>query len=153
MSRVAISAVILTRDEELNLGACLESIAGLVDEIYVVDSGSTDGTAAIARRHGANLVTHEFTGHGAQWRWALEQLPLRNQWIFGLDADQRVLPELADELRERFGPAGRLDNCAGFYVARRNVFRGRWIRWGGYYPKYLLKLFRRDKVRFEAADL
>lgn len=153
MSRVPISAIVLTRDEELNLPACLASIEPLVDEIFVVDSGSTDATLDIARRHGATVVAHEFSGHTAQWRWALATLPLRNEWVLGLDADQWVMPELAAELRALFTDAQRTGDVAGYYVARRNVFRGKWIRWGGYYPKYLLKLFRRDRVQLEEGDL
>lgn len=155
MSTAPISAVILTRDEECNLPSCLASIAGVVDEMFVVDSGSTDGTCRIAEQHGATVVHHEFTGHSAQWQWALANLTLRNDWVLGLDADQRLTPELAAELRVLFGAAHRSSpkDVAGYYVARRNVFRGKWIRWGGYYPKYLLKLFRRDRLLFDDADL
>lgn len=152
MSTIPVSAVILTRDEEVNLPACLESIDGLVSEIFVVDSGSTDQTCAIAAARGARVVPHEFAGHHAQWHWALTQLPLQNQWVLGLDADQRLTPELAAELRRIFERHDSAD-VAGFYMARRNVFRGRWIRWGGYYPKYLLKLFRKDALFFDDADL
>jgi glycosyltransferase involved in cell wall biosynthesis len=153
MMRVPISTVILTRDEELNLPACLASLADVVGEIVVVDSGSTDATRAIAARFGARVVEHEFHGHSAQWQWALRELPLRHEWVLGLDADQRLTPELAAELRARFAPGADGPAVDGFYVARRNVFRGRWIRWGGYYPKYLLKLFRRSAVLFEEGEL
>lgn len=154
MSRVPISVIVLTRDEQLNLPSCLASLHELVDEIYIVDSGSTDDTVPIARAHGATVVDHAFSGHGAQWRWALANLPLRNDWVLGLDADQRITPELAAELRVLFsGDRVLPEDVAGYYVARRNVFRGQWIRWGGYYPKYLLKLFRRDRVQLDDADL
>ena len=153
MSMIPVSAVILTRDEEMNLPACLASLQGLVDEIVVVDSGSTDATCEIARAAGARVVTHEFAGHSAQWRWALESQQLKHDWVLGLDADQRLTPELADELREMFADPKRTHDYDAFFMARRNVFRGKWIRWGGYYPKYLLKLFRRSKLVHEAADL
>ena len=149
---VPISVVILTRDEERNLPACLASLQGLVAEIFVVDSGSTDATVEIACQYGAHVVQHEFSGHNAQWHWALTTLPIQNAWVLGLDADQRLTPELAREMAARFAN-GMPAHVNGFYVARRNVFRGRWIRWGGYYPKYLLKLFRRDSIRFDDADL
>lgn len=153
MNRIPVSAVVLTRDEERNLPACLASIKDLVDEIFVVDSGSTDRTVAIARGAGAQVVTHEFSGHSAQWQWALAALPLRHAWVLGLDADQRLTPELATELRTLFADPGRTASFAGFYVSRRNIFRGKWIRWGGYYPKRFIKLFRRDRLLHEAADL
>jgi glycosyltransferase involved in cell wall biosynthesis len=153
MSRIPVSAVVLTFDEELNLAACLASMKELVDEIYVVDSGSTDRTVEIAVAAGARVVTHEFTGHSAQWQWALSELPLRNAWVLGLDADQRLMPELEGELRALFDDESRSSDYAGFYVTRRNYFRGKWIRWGGYYPKRFIKLFRRDRLQHEAADL
>jgi glycosyltransferase involved in cell wall biosynthesis len=151
--KVPVSAVILTYNEELNLLNCLASIRDLVDEIFVVDSGSTDGTCAIAQDCGAQVVTHEFTGHSVQWQWALDNLPLRNKWVLGLDADQRLTPDLTLELLELFRDPQRVSEYAGFYVPRRNVFRGKWIRWGGYYPKHIIKLFRRDRLLHEPADL
>lgn len=153
MNRIPVSAVVLTRDEELNLPACLASMRDLVDEIYVVDSGSTDKTVEIARAAGATVTTHEFTGHSAQWQWALSNLPLKHPWVLGLDADQRLMPELADELRALFADDSKTRDYAGFYITRRNVFRGKWIRWGGYYPKRFVKLFRRDRLVHEEADL
>jgi glycosyltransferase involved in cell wall biosynthesis len=152
MDRIPVSAVVLTRDEELNLPACLASMTDLVDEIFVVDSGSTDSTRQIAAAAGVIVITHEFTGHSAQWQWALRQLPLQHDWVLGLDADQRLTRELADELRELFRTGGTA-GFDGFYVARRNIFRGKWIRWGGYYPKRFIKLFRRDRLVHEPADL
>ena len=152
MDRIPVSAVVLTHDEELNLPACLASMTDLVDEIFVVDSGSTDSTRQIAAAAGVIVITHEFTGHNAQWQWALRQLPLQHDWVLGLDADQRLTRELADELRELFRTGGTA-GFDGFYVARRNIFRGKWIRWGGYYPKRFIKLFRRDRLVHEPADL
>jgi glycosyltransferase involved in cell wall biosynthesis len=153
MTRIPVSAVVLTKDEELNLPACLASIRELVDEIYVVDSGSTDRTLEIARAAGANIVEHPFTGHSAQWQWALNALPLEHEWVLGLDADQRLTSELADELRTLFSDTQRTEPFDAFYVTRRNVFRGKWIRWGGYYPKRFIKLFRRGRLVHEEADL
>lgn len=153
MNCIPVTAVVLTKDEELNLAACLNSIRSLVDEIFVVDSGSTDRTVAIAREAGASVVAHEFAGHSAQWKWALASLPIRNDWVLGIDADQRLTSELAMELQQRFSDPASLTDYAAFYVTRRNIFRGKWIRWGGYYPKRFIKLFRRNALIHEEADL
>jgi glycosyltransferase involved in cell wall biosynthesis len=149
-----ITAVVLTFNEELNLQACLESIGGWTASIMVIDSGSTDRTLEIARRHGAVLMEHPFESHATQWRWALDQLPPSANWILALDADQRITPQLQDELTRLFevGQA-QLAEFEGAYINRRQIFRGTWIRHGGYYPKYLLKLFRRDKVLLDEFDM
>jgi glycosyltransferase involved in cell wall biosynthesis len=141
------TAIVLTYNEARNIGACLSSLSGLARAVFVVDSGSTDDTVAIARAAGATVVSHAFEGHARQWNWALKELPIETAWALCLDADHRVTPELADELQQLFagGPDGpALTAVAGWYVNRRQIFRGRWIRHGGYYPKYLLKLVRRD---------
>jgi len=138
-----ITAVVLTFNEEKNLRPCLESMAGWVTDLYIVDSGSTDATLAIADELGAKVVSHKFETHTRQWRWALATLPLRTEWVLALDADQRLTPELADAIASAFGEGGSSGETDGFFLNRRQVFRGRWIKYGGYYPKYLLKLFRR----------
>jgi len=149
---VSLSLVVLTYNEETNLAGCLESLKGLDCEIFVVDSGSTDRSCEIARQYGAALVTNRFETHAKQWNWALQNLPVSTEWILGLDADQRLTPELRDEIGKVIDDTAR-KNIKGFYIRRRQIFRGRWIKHGGYYPKYLLKLFRRDQVRVDEADL
>jgi glycosyltransferase involved in cell wall biosynthesis len=151
--RLPISVVVLTYNEERNLRACLESLAGWVTDLFLVDSGSTDGTIAIGEEQGAKIVMHRFETHTRQWRWAFANLPLRTEWVLALDADQRVSPELRDAIVEAFGEQGTAEDAAGYFLNRRQVFRGRWIRHGGYYPKYLLKLFRRSAVSLDEGDL
>jgi glycosyltransferase involved in cell wall biosynthesis len=143
-----LSVVILTFNEEINLPRCLSSLRGLEAETFLVDSGSTDQTLEIAALYGAAVVHHPFETHAVQWAWALQSLPLSTDWVLALDADQSLTPEAVQELRA-------LDPGAinGYYIKRRQVFRGRWIKHGGYYPKYLLKLFRRDKVALDSNDL
>ncbi len=153
IERARLTVVILTRDEELNLPACLESLRGIAESIVVVDSGSTDRTTDIAREHGATVVQHEFESHGQQWAWAVENVASESEWVLGLDADQALSPVLRQSLPQLFSDDERLRRHAGFYLNRRQIFRGRWIRHGGYYPKFLLKLFRRSDVRFDPADL
>jgi len=145
-----MTVVVLTFNEERNLAACLDSVSGWTDEIFVVDSGSTDGTALIADRFGARFISHPFETHARQWAWALQALPIATDWVLALDADQRVTPELREAIVEHLQSPGA---TAGCYVPRRQVFRGRWIKHGGYYPKYLLKLFRRDAVELKDEDL
>jgi glycosyltransferase involved in cell wall biosynthesis len=143
-----VSAIVLTYNEEQNLPACLKSLRLLGCPIFVVDSGSTDRTLEIATQFGAVVLEHPFTTHTQQWAWALENVPLESAWVLALDADQAITLELATEIRTQLGSSV----SDGLYIKRRQVFRGRWIKHGGYYPKYLLKLFRRDKVYLHATD-
>lgn len=145
-----VSVVVLTFNEERNLAACLDSVRTWAAQVFVVDSGSTDATVALARGRGAEVVTHPFETHANQWQWALATLPFQTDWVLGLDADQRVTPSLAEQIATllQTGTA-----AAGVFVRRRQIFRGKWIRFGGYYPKYLLKLFRRSKVAVDVGDL
>ena len=148
-----VTVVILTLNEARNLRACLESVAGWCPEIFVVDSGSTDGTQAIAERYGAHVAIHAFESHARQWQWALATLPITNAWVLALDADQALTVPLQEEIaRKTLGWQGD-QSPSGAFINRRQIFRGRWIRHGGYYPKYLLKLFRRDRVTLDESDL
>ena len=146
-----LTVIVLTFNEERNLDRCLASVAGWVSQVFVVDSGSTDGTIEIARRHGAATMVHAFENHATQWRWALQHLPIATDWVLGLDADQSVTPELRASIAAML--AGRGASLDGCFVCRRQIFQGRWIRHGGYYPKYLLKLFRRHRVVVGDDDL
>src|SRR5262245_3838441 len=148
--RVPVTVVVLTFNEERNLAPCLDSVKAWVARTIVVDSGSVDATLAIAQGRGADVVTHPFETHAKQWQWALATLRIDTDWVLGLDADQRVTPELADQI------AALIEKdtaAAGVFVRRRQIFRGKWIRFGGYYPKHLLKLFRRSRVRVDTSDL
>jgi glycosyltransferase involved in cell wall biosynthesis len=151
--RAPVSVIVLTFNEERNLDACLSSVVDWATELFVVDSGSTDRTASIAAAHGAHVVTHVFESHAKQWEWALSTLPLASEWVLALDADQSVTPELREEISRKVALWSGADAPAGAYVKRRQIFRGRWIRYGGYYPKYLLKLFRRRVVALDPTDL
>jgi glycosyltransferase involved in cell wall biosynthesis len=147
----SISVVILTYNEEANLPTCLNSLATWGPEVFVVDSGSTDRTQEIARQAGARVFENPFETHSQQWVWALKHLPIQTSWVLGLDADQSMTPELAKEIAGL--TAEKLEFIEGAYIKRRQLFRRKWIRHGGYYPKYLLKLFRRDKVVIDTSDL
>jgi glycosyltransferase involved in cell wall biosynthesis len=153
-SPVPISFIVLTFNEEKNLDACLSSVAGWAGKIFVVDSGSTDHTLEIAKRYGARIFCHPFETHAKQWKWVLENLPITTNWVLALDADQRATTELREEISNFLQNQNETSlTINGCYVRRRQIFRGKWIKHGGYYPKYLLKLFRRDAVLVDEGDL
>lgn len=145
-----VTAIILTLNEQQNLPDCLESLKKVSPRISVIDSGSTDRTRQISESHGAVVVLHPFESHSNQWNWALRNVADKAEWILGIDADQRITPELQKSIEE-FVLGNPKEN--GAYVSRRQIFLGRWIRHGGYYPKYLLKLFRKDFGRADEEDL
>jgi glycosyltransferase involved in cell wall biosynthesis len=145
-SRVPLSVVIPTRNEERNLRQTLASVVDWADQIFVFDSFSDDRTLEIAREIGVGVAQRHFDNFAGHKNWALDNLPISNHWIFFLDADERLTPELRDEI----GKVIVSDASAnGYYVARKNIFMGRWIRHAGMYPDWQLRLFRRGKGRYE----
>lgn len=145
-----ISVVVLTRNEEVNIRACLQSVAWAA-EVFVVDSCSTDRTAEIAARLGAQVFVHPFEGYAKQRNWALDELPFSNEWVLMLDADEQVPLFLASEIAGALGD--QKQSCDGYYLKRRFFFLGRWLRHGGLYPTWILRLFKRHAVRFEDRPL
>lgn len=142
-----VAVVVLTRNEEENLPYALASVLGWAKEVWVVDAGSTDRTVPLAEAAGARVVFHEFTGYSAQRNWALRNLAFGPEWVLFLDADERVTPELRAELSQIVPSLP--DDIAGLYVKRRFVFLGRWLRHGGYYPVWLLRVVRHRRARCE----
>ncbi len=106
-----------------------------------MDSGSTDATISIAEKYGAITAYNKFVNHPKQWDFALNHFSISSPWIIGLDADQIVTPELF-ELLNGFKNETVPETVSGIYFNRKNYFKGRWIKHGGYFPKYLLKMFR-----------
>ena len=147
--RIPLSVIIPVKNEELNLSACLASVS-FADEIWVVDSGSTDGTGAIAREAGAQVVQFAYAGGFPRKKnWALANLPFKNEWILLIDADERVTPELQTEIREALGTERGVD---GYYINRKLIFLGRWIRHCGWYPSWNLRLFKHRLGRYERLE-
>jgi glycosyltransferase involved in cell wall biosynthesis len=136
-----VAAVVLTYNEQDNLPACLESLAGLDCELFVVDSGSTDRTLAIAEAMGASIISHPFDNYAAQRNWAQKHLPSSAEWVLHLDADERLTPELVREINQVL--ARTPIDADGFLLRKRTIFLGRWIKHGGHYPAYHLRLFRK----------
>lgn len=148
VSKVPVSALMLTFNEEQNLSRSLPILSSWADEIVIVDSFSTDQTLEIGKRYGARLFQNEFRGHARQWIWGMSNTGLKHDWVFMHDPDHRVTPELQRELHELFSASIAAD-VNGFYINRRNVFQGKWIRHGGYYPLPMLKLVRNGFVHFD----
>jgi glycosyltransferase involved in cell wall biosynthesis len=143
-----ISACLITLNEERNLPRCLASVAPLVDEILVVDSGSTDATLDIARKFAARVVRRDWLGYVGQKNFALDNAA--HSWVLSIDADEEISPELAASIaRVRNDPAADAPGAPNGYEVSRIVFyRGRWIRHGDWYPDRLARLFRRTEARF-----
>lgn len=134
------SFIVLTYNEELHLSRFLQSIAELNAPVFIVDSGSTDTTVKTGEEFGATVLYNPFENHPTQWDFALKNCPVQTPWVICLDADQVVTPELKQHLIN-FKDEEHTDTN-GFYFNRKNFFKGRWIKHGGYYPFYLLKMFR-----------
>ncbi len=144
---MSLSVIILTFNAEATLDATLASAAQVSDDIHVVDSGSSDGTLAIAEARGAHIVSHPFEDYGRQRNWAIDNLPLKYDWQLHLDADERLSPELSARINALRGafPA----DIDGYFLPRLLHFMGRPIRHGAMYPIWHLRLFRRGKGRCE----
>jgi glycosyltransferase involved in cell wall biosynthesis len=142
---VPVSVIVPIKNEAGNLPRCLKSVSW-ADEIFVVDSQSVDGSIAIAEEHGARVVQFHFNGTWPKKKnWALENLPFRNEWVFILDADEVLPPEAETEFRQAIADAGEL---AGYWINRRFMFMGKWLR-HAYYPNWNLRLFRHSLGRYE----
>ncbi len=145
MSLPLLSVAIVAQDEEVNLRRTLISLTALAPEIVVVDSGSTDSSVSVAKAFGARVLHQSWLGFGAQKNFAIEQCT--GEWVFSLDADEVLSSELANNIHLVLSTAA--PELAGFTVPRRNLFLGRWLRHGGYYPDRKLRLFRQGRARFQ----
>jgi len=140
----AVSILILTKNEEQDLPRCLESV-GWSDDIIVYDSFSTDQTCVIAARFGARVVQRVFDNWAAHQNWGLQNLPFKNEWVFYIDADERMSPELKSAALQAVRSPGEL---VAFRVQRRDFFLGTWLRHVQTSP-YYVRLFRPEKMRYE----
>lgn len=141
-----VSVVVPVKNEEPNIGPCLESLTW-ADEVFVVDSQSTDRTAEIAAAYTNHVIQFKYQGGWPKKKnWALENLPFRNEWVLIVDADERVSPELRDEIVALFEEGPDKD---GYYVKWKFMFLGRWLKHGGWYPTWNLRLFKHQLGRYE----
>ncbi|HEY0513851.1 MAG TPA: glycosyltransferase family 2 protein [Thermoanaerobaculia bacterium] len=150
---IPLSVIVTTRNEEANVERCLRSVHGFADQIFVLDSESADRTVEIAQGYAEVHTLAYDHSRIIPWifQWGLDNLPLRNDWVLILEADQAVTPALQAELAALLArpDAVRED---GFYIRRRQIFRGRPLRFGGYGGKVLLKLFRRSRSELDPVE-
>ena len=147
---MSVTVLLPVFEEELHLERTLESVVGWADRVVVVDSFSTDRTPEIAeafRDRGVELVQHAYAGPADQKNWALDHLGIDTDWVLFLDADECVTPELAEEIREVTRLPG--NPVQGYFVNRRIIWFGRWIRHGGWFPNWNLRLLRVGAGRYE----
>lgn len=148
MPRPSVSVTIITLNEEENLRRAIESVRW-AEEIVVVDAGSTDGTRELAGELGAKVFQNSWEGYGQQKNFAQRQAS--HDWILSLDADETVSPELAHEIQEALTattPGHEQENTLGFSLPRRTYYLGQWVRHGGWYPNYLVRLADRRAARW-----
>jgi len=139
-----LSVVIITYNEEENIGRCLESVKW-ADEIIIVDNFSTDRTLDIARRYTGQVFQRKWDGYGSQKNHGITKAT--NNWILAIDADEKVTSELSGEIQALFRSCE--PPLAGYELPYKVFFGDRWVRHGGWYPEYHLRLFRKDKGRFK----
>lgn len=137
------SIYILTYNEEIDIAACIES-ALFSDDIIVIDSFSTDRTVEIVGRYPVQIVQHAFETHGKQRTWMLQEVPAKHEWVYILEADERMTSALFKECCE----AIKNQNYIGYYVAEQVIFMERWIKHSTQYPRYQMRLFHKEKVWF-----
>lgn len=140
---MSLSVLILTHNEEKHLARCLESLLSFVDDIFIVDSFSNDRTLEIAKSYGAKVYQNSWKNYANQFNWGLSNCPITTKWIMRLDADEYVSKDLALEIKHNLS---KLEiDVAGIYVKRRVFFMNKWIKHGGYYPIWLLRIWQYKK--------
>jgi len=139
-----LSIVILTYNEELNIEKCLMEAKKLTQNIFIVDSFSTDKTLEICKKYDCAIYQHKFINQAKQLNWALENIEFKTEWILRLDSDEYFLSELIDEMKNRLDTLD--ENITGIFFKRRVYFMNKWIKHGGYYPTLILRAWRNKKA-------
>jgi len=147
-NKINLSVVVITKNEEDRLSECLESVSGWVDEIIVVDDNSTDSTVEIARKFTDRIFIRKMEIEGTHRNWAYQQA--KNSWVLSLDADERVTEELKEEL---INIMSNNSEFTGYSVPRRNYIGSYWVKNCGWYPSGQLKLFRKEKFKYEEVEV
>jgi glycosyltransferase involved in cell wall biosynthesis len=148
-----IEVIIPVKNEEINLPYALASVMEWADKVWVIDCGSSDRTIEIAKEAGAFVVEQEWLGYAKQKNWALDNIDLQADWIFFLDADEAILPELKEELESIASLQVDEVKESAFNINRYFIFLGKRIRHCGYYPSWNVRFFKRDKARYEEREV
>ncbi|MFH1519349.1 MAG: glycosyltransferase family 2 protein [Candidatus Omnitrophota bacterium] len=148
MSKISLSVVILAKNEEERIRDCIKSVREWASEVIVIDDESTDNTPGLAKELGVKVLTQRMDIEGRHRNWAYSKAS--NQWVLSLDADERLTEELKDEIESTL--ASVFEHNA-FTIPRRNFIGDYWVRWGGLYPSAQLKLFRKDKFKWEEVEV
>ena len=143
--KIPITAIIMTLNEQINLPECLESIKNFVDDIIVIDSFSTDNTVEIASQYTKKVYQNKFVNYSKQFIWSLQNTEIRHEWILRLDADERWTADSFEKVRKIIEE----DSADGIYVKMKIFFMGKWIRYGGFYPNYFLRVYKKSKGEME----
>lgn len=143
-----ITVIVLTKNEENNIEKCISSAKQIAQRILIVDCGSTDRTVSLAQKNGAEVFYHEWTGHANQFNWALDNCNIQTKWIFRLDADERISPNLAEEIERKLSSTSA-KGVDGYEMRWRVYFMNKWIKHGGTHKPYFLRLFRYGRGRVE----
>ncbi|MFT4033099.1 MAG: glycosyltransferase family 2 protein [Siphonobacter sp.] len=135
-----LAVIILTFNEEKHIERCLKSLHAVTRNIFIVDSYSTDRTVELATHLGAVVVQNAWVNYANQFNFAIQQCPFQTKWLMRMDSDEYILPELAQEIQQKL--TSLPDTTTGIYIKRRVMFMDQWIRHGGYYPIWLLRIWR-----------
>lgn len=144
---IVISAIILTYNEEMHIARCIDNVKLVANEVYVVDSFSTDWTCQIATEHGAKVVQHEYVNQAQQFQWALDNLECCGDWVIRMDADEYLTDALIKEIRKTLPTLP--DNISGCNIPRDVIFLEKNVRHGRLHPPYIMRLWRRGHVYME----
>jgi len=135
-----ISVLLLTYNEEKHIKRCLESLLEFTKDIFIVDSFSTDLTIEIAKSMGAKVYQNTWINYARQFQWGLDNCDIKTTWVMRMDADEYVLPELSKEIVENLDSIN--EDVSGIYIKRRMYFKNKWIKYGGKYPEWLLRIWK-----------
>ncbi|MBL1353648.1 MAG: glycosyltransferase family 2 protein [Zetaproteobacteria bacterium] len=143
----SVCVVILTYNEEIHIKRCIKSLEPIASKIFIVDSFSSDKTVEIAESLGAVVAQRKWKNYADQFQWGLDNCGAESQWVMRMDADEYLEPDLLEELPKALNDVS--DEITGFYIRRKVLFYGKWIKHGGFYPHTLLRVWRNGQGRIE----